>query len=46
MVIRALKLMGVDFLQSRAEPGTQVQLEWVETTQPELEIMDGVCCEK
>lgn len=46
MVIRALKLMKVDFLQSTAEPENQVQLEWVETTQPELEIMAGGCCEK
>ncbi|MEZ2248086.1 hypothetical protein [Microcoleus sp.] len=46
MVIRSIKLMGVDFLESRAEPATQVQIEWVETTQPELEIMGGVCYEK
>ncbi len=46
MVIRGLKLMGIDLLESRAEPATQVQIEWVETTQPELEIMGGVCYEK
>lgn len=46
MVIRKLKLMGVDFLQSTVEPANQVQIEWVESTQPELEIMGGVCCEK